>query len=169
MSLFFALKVRIISLRQWAWDGILAQVVEHSTGNREVRGSDPRNVTFIGLPNDWNHRLLTVASVCSSFYAEVLLTYISRSLSQRNNAYFLSKEQWHPAEDPINTWHSSSSGRALDRQSRGSGFGSPNVTFIGLPNDWNHRLLTVTSVCSSFYAEVLPVKRLMWRLTSEAW
>ena len=33
--------------------------------------------------------------------------------------------QWHPAEDPINTWHSSSSGRALDRQSRGTGFGSP--------------------------------------------
>ena len=103
----------------------LAQSVEHSTGNREVRGSDPRNVTFIGLPYDWNHRLLTVASVCSPFYAEVLLTYISRSLSQRNNTYFQSKEQWHPAEDPINSWRSSSIGRALDRQSRGSGFGSP--------------------------------------------
>ena len=50
--------------------------------------SDPRNVTFIGLPYDWNHRLLTVASVCSPFYAEVLLTYISRSLSQRKNTYF---------------------------------------------------------------------------------
>ena len=75
----------------------------------------------IGLPNDWNHRLLTVTSVCSSFHAEVLLTYISRSLSQRNNTYFESKEQWHPAEDPINTWHSSSSGRALDRQSNERG------------------------------------------------
>ena len=32
--------------------GILAQSVEHSTGNREVRGSDPQNVTFIGLPYD---------------------------------------------------------------------------------------------------------------------
>ena len=52
-----------------------------------------------------------------------ILTYISRSLSQRNNAFFQSKEQWHPAEDPINTWHSSSIGRELDRQSRGSGFG----------------------------------------------
>ena len=39
----------------------------------------------------WNNRLLTVASVCSPFYAEVLLTYISRSLSQRNNTYFQSK------------------------------------------------------------------------------
>ena len=28
-----------------------------------------------------------MASVCSPFYAEVLLTYISRSLSQRNNTY----------------------------------------------------------------------------------
>ena len=93
--------------------------------NRAVRGSDPRNVTFIGLPYDWNHRLLTVASVCSPFYAEVLLAYISRALSRRNNTYFQSKEQWHPAEDPINAWHSSSIGRALVRQSRGSGFGSP--------------------------------------------
>ena len=66
------------------------------------------------------HRLLTVASVCLPFYAEVLLTYISRSLSQRNNTYFQSKEQWHPADDPINTWHSSSIGRALDRQSGNS-------------------------------------------------
>ena len=81
------------------------------------------------------------------------LTYISRSLSQRNNTYFQSKEQWHPAEDRINTWHSSSIGRALDRQSRGSD--PRNVTFIGLPYDWNHRLLTVASVCSPFYAEVL--------------
>ena len=66
-----------------------------------------------------------MASVCSPFYAEVQLTHISRSLSQRNNMYFQSKEQWHPAEDPINSWRSSSIGRALDRQSRGSGFGSP--------------------------------------------
>ena len=35
------------------------------------------------------------------------------------------EEQWHPVEDPINTWHSGSIGRTLDRQSRGSGFGSP--------------------------------------------
>ena len=61
----------------WQVLGILAQSVEHSTGNREVRGSVPRNVTFIGLPYDWNHQLLTVASVCSPFYAEVLLAYIS--------------------------------------------------------------------------------------------
>ena len=65
------------------------------------------------------------AELLLTFYAEVLLTYISRLLSQRNNTYFQSKEQWHPAEDPINTWHSSSIGRALDRQTRGSGFGSP--------------------------------------------
>ena len=38
---------------------------------------------FIGLPYDWNHWLLTVASVCSPFYAEVLLTYISWPLLRK--------------------------------------------------------------------------------------
>ena len=37
------------------------------------------NFRLSRLPYDWNHRLLTVASVCSPFYAEVLLTYISTS------------------------------------------------------------------------------------------
>ena len=58
--------------------GILAQSVEQSNGTREARGSDPRNVTFIALPHDWNHRLLTVANVCLSFFAEV--TYILRKV-----------------------------------------------------------------------------------------
>ena len=55
---------------------ILAESVEHWTGNPKVRGSNPRNATFIGLPYDKSHRLLTVADVCLSFYAEVRSNYI---------------------------------------------------------------------------------------------
>ena len=44
-------------------DAFCANTAKISQGSREVRGSDFRNITFIGLPYDWNHRLLTVTSV----------------------------------------------------------------------------------------------------------
>ena len=42
-----------------------------------------------------------MASVCPPFYAEVLLTYISCSLSQRNNMYFQSKKAKNKAFTPM--------------------------------------------------------------------
>ena len=57
------------------------------------------------------------------------------------------------SDDPINIWHSSSIGRALDRQSKRFG-----VRILGMSHlsgyRINHRLLTEENVCLSFYAEV---------------
>ena len=80
--------------------GILAQSVEHWTGNQKKLG-----VRIPGMSNLSGYRMIeiidgcdfieimTVANACLSFYAEVQSNNISRSLSQRNNSYFQSKEQ----------------------------------------------------------------------------